>query len=68
MLLDHINHARRHPSKSSQSGVPDKAIDQCEASYEAADGQKQKAAMDNFDDTRLMALICRHDIPLFLQT
>ncbi|KIM62208.1 hypothetical protein SCLCIDRAFT_25141 [Scleroderma citrinum Foug A] len=61
----HIDHARHHPSKSSQSGVPDEAIDQCEASYEATDGQKQKAAMDNFDDTGLMMLICRHDIPLF---
>jgi len=56
---------RQHPSKSSRPVVPDEAIDQCEASYEAADGQKQKAAMDNFDDTGIMALICRHDIPLF---
>ncbi|KIO03679.1 hypothetical protein M404DRAFT_145491, partial [Pisolithus tinctorius Marx 270] len=45
--------------------VPDEAIDQCEALYEAADGNKQKAAMDCFDDTSIMALICRHDIPLF---
>ncbi|KAI6152500.1 hypothetical protein BKA82DRAFT_29556 [Pisolithus tinctorius] len=45
--------------------VPDEAIDQCEASYEAADGNKQKAAMDCFDDTGIMALICHHDIPLF---
>ncbi|KIN93744.1 hypothetical protein M404DRAFT_170331, partial [Pisolithus tinctorius Marx 270] len=45
--------------------VPDEAIDQCEASYEAADSNKQKAAMDCFDDTGIMALICRHDIPLF---
>jgi len=60
-----IDRARRHPAKSSQSAVPDEAIDQCEDSYEAADGQKRKAAMDNFDDTGLMALICRHDIPLF---
>jgi len=61
-----IDRARRHPSKGSQSEVPDEAIDQCEASYEAADGQKQKASTDAFDDTGLMALICRHDIPLFL--
>jgi len=60
-----IDHARCHPSKLSQTGVPDEAIDQCEASYEAADGQKPKAAMENFDHTGLMALICRHDIPLF---
>ncbi|KAG1846399.1 hypothetical protein DFJ58DRAFT_730530 [Suillus subalutaceus] len=45
--------------------VPDEAIDQCETAYEAADGKKQKAAMDSFDDTGIMALICHHDIPLF---
>ncbi|KAI6013514.1 hypothetical protein EDC04DRAFT_2904681 [Pisolithus marmoratus] len=60
-----IAQARRHPSKRTKSIVPDEAIDQCEASYEAADGQKQKASTDGFDDTGLMALICRHDIPLF---
>ena len=27
--------------------------------------KKQKVAMDSFDDTSIMALICRHDIPLF---
>ena len=61
-----IASAHQHPSKLSSSVVPDEAIDQCEASYDAADGQKQKMAMDNFDDSRVMALICRHDIPLFL--
>jgi hypothetical protein len=48
--------------------VPDEAIDLCENAYEAADGNKQKAAMDSFDDTGIMALICHHDIPLFLLT
>ena len=61
-----IASAHQHPSKLSSSVVPDEAIDQCEASYDAADGQKQKTAMDNFDDSGVMALICRHDIPLFL--
>jgi len=51
--------------KQWQTIVPNEAIDQCEASYEAADGNKQKAAMDCFDDTSIMALICCHDIPLF---
>ncbi|KAG1740564.1 hypothetical protein EDD22DRAFT_982220 [Suillus occidentalis] len=51
--------------KKHTSAVPDEAIDQCEHSYEAADGKKQKAAMDLFDDTGVMALICWHDIPLF---
>jgi len=55
----------QHPSKSSRPVIPDEAIDQCEALYEAADGQKQKVAMDNFDNTGIMALICCHNIPLF---
>ncbi|KAF9231589.1 hypothetical protein BU15DRAFT_90869 [Melanogaster broomeanus] len=55
----------QNPPKAHKNPVPDEAIDSCEASYEAADGKKQKACMDNFDDTGLMALICRHDIPLF---
>ena len=60
-----IVHAHRRPTEPSQFTVPDEAINQCEASYEAADGHKQKATMDNFDDTGVMVLICRHDIPLF---
>ena len=54
----HIDRTRQHPTKWLQSTVPDEAIDQCEALYEAADGQKQKTAMDNFDNTGLMMLIC----------
>jgi hypothetical protein len=45
--------------------VPDEAINLCEGAYDTADGKKQKAAMDSFNDTGVMALICRHDIPLF---
>ncbi|KAG2069309.1 hypothetical protein BDR04DRAFT_1021934, partial [Suillus decipiens] len=31
----------------------------------AANGEKQKAAMNSFNDTEIMALICCHDILLF---
>ncbi|KAG1779248.1 hypothetical protein EV702DRAFT_1214244 [Suillus placidus] len=61
----HIDMQRKRPVKSHVPLVPDEAVDQCENAYEAADGKKQKAAMDSFDDTGIMALICRHDIPLF---
>ncbi|KAG2751616.1 hypothetical protein P692DRAFT_20774814 [Suillus brevipes Sb2] len=61
----HIDTQRKRPAKSHVPLVPDEAVDQCESAYEAADGKKQKAAMDSFDDTGIMALICRHDIPLF---
>ncbi|KIM55137.1 hypothetical protein SCLCIDRAFT_135230 [Scleroderma citrinum Foug A] len=64
----HIEKEWKKPCKARKARkalVPDEAIDSCESSYEAADGKKQKALMDNFDDTGLMALICHHDIPLF---
>ncbi|KAG1790547.1 uncharacterized protein HD556DRAFT_1433314 [Suillus plorans] len=56
---------RKRPPKKHNHVVLDEAIDQCEHSYKAADGKKQKAAMDYFDDMGVMALICCHDIPLF---
>ncbi|KAG2087542.1 uncharacterized protein F5147DRAFT_790688 [Suillus discolor] len=61
----HIDRSRKSAPKPHAPLVPHEAIDLCENSYEATDGKKQKAAMDSFDDTGVMALICRHDIPLF---
>ncbi|KAG2062782.1 hypothetical protein BDR04DRAFT_1039791, partial [Suillus decipiens] len=52
-------------SKIHTSVVLDKAIDQCEHSYDAIDRKKQKAVMELFDDMGVMALICCHNIPLF---
>lgn len=42
--------------------VPDEAVDQCESGHIAGKGTNTK----QFDDGGVMALICRHDIPLFL--
>lgn len=61
----HITKACKHPTHQRNTQVPDVAVDQCELSYKAADGNKQKVAMDSFDDTGVMALICHHNIPLF---
>jgi hypothetical protein len=67
--VDEVRHCiqslHKHAPKKHTSAVPDEAIDQCEYSYEAVDGKKQKATMDSFDDTGVMALICWHDILLF---
>ena len=60
-----IQQACKRVLKQWHAMVLDEAIDQCEASYDAADGNKQKATMECFDDTGIMALICCHDIPLF---
>jgi len=60
-----INTACKHPLQQYKVTIPDKAVDQCKTSYEAADGKKQKVLMDSFDDTSIMVLICCHDIPIF---
>jgi hypothetical protein len=61
----HIDWSCKSAPKLHAPLVPHEAIDLCENSYEAADGKKQKVAMDSFNDTGVMELICCHDIPLF---
>ena len=60
-----IARARNRPPKIHTPRVPDEAVDACEKAYEAANENKSKADIGRFDDTGLMALVCRHDIPLF---
>jgi len=62
---DRIECARKRPSRPYNAKVPDAAIDECEDSHEAADGRKEKTSGAQFDARGLMALVCRHDIPLF---
>lgn len=46
--------------------MPDEAVNDCERSYEAANGDKKTATSTaRYDDQGWMSLICRHDIPLF---
>ncbi|KAG2076596.1 hypothetical protein BDR04DRAFT_1125658 [Suillus decipiens] len=61
----HIQSLHKCAPKKHTSAVSDEVIDQCEHSYEAINGKKQKAVMDSFDDTGVMVLICQHDISLF---
>ncbi|EIN03431.1 hypothetical protein PUNSTDRAFT_78189 [Punctularia strigosozonata HHB-11173 SS5] len=46
--------------------VPNSVLDGCESSFKAADEQREKASTTFFDDTGLMALLCRHDRVLWL--
>ncbi|KAG6847590.1 hypothetical protein H0H93_007164, partial [Arthromyces matolae] len=46
--------------------VPKSVLDDCEASFTVADDRREKASIQFFDDTALMALVCRHDVVLFL--
>ncbi|KAH8113030.1 hypothetical protein DFH11DRAFT_1511011 [Phellopilus nigrolimitatus] len=53
-------------AKSRSLKVSDETLDECEASYKAADERRQKASTRFFSDTGLMALLCRHDRVLWL--
>lgn len=62
-----IEAARTKPPRNRRViKVPDEAVDQCENGHTAGDGEKAKTNMERFDDSGVMALVCRHDIPLFL--
>ncbi|OSD07573.1 hypothetical protein PYCCODRAFT_1403249 [Trametes coccinea BRFM310] len=63
---DRIVAARKKGAKPFSSRVPEAALDECQKSFEAADEKKEKTLGKKFDDTGLMALVCRHDIVLFL--
>ncbi|KAI0746147.1 hypothetical protein C8Q76DRAFT_605599, partial [Earliella scabrosa] len=61
-----IDAVRKTAPREHKSVVPDSALNECEKSFDAADEQKAKTHGAKFDDTGLMALVCRHDIVLFL--
>ena len=61
-----ITAARSKPPRSHNIRVPNSALDECERSYEAANEKKNKTQSAKFDDTGLMAIVCRHDVVLFL--
>jgi hypothetical protein len=46
--------------------LPRSVLDACEVSFKAADEKRVKASTDFFEDTGLMALLCRHDRVLWL--
>ncbi|KAG6836231.1 hypothetical protein H0H93_010036 [Arthromyces matolae] len=46
--------------------VPTSVLDDCQASFTAADSKRVKASTQFFADTGLMALLCRHDQVLWL--
>ncbi|TFK24338.1 hypothetical protein FA15DRAFT_557774, partial [Coprinopsis marcescibilis] len=63
---DHLDLLRKKTPKSVKPKVPDAAVDECEDGHIAASGKKVKTSTKIYDDTGTMALVCRHDIPIFL--
>lgn len=56
--------ARGRPRREYTGAVPEVAIEGCEDAHTAGDEDKAKTAGSKFDDKGLMALVCRHDIPI----
>ena len=64
-----VEHARPADSRAnakSWTSLPDDTLDDCEKAFTAAQGHIAKSSSTIFADTALMALLCRHDRPLFL--
>ena len=62
---DQLNQARKKPRPYS-SRVPEAALDKCEKSYIAAQGDSETTATVKFDDRGCVVMVCRHDIPIFM--
>ena len=68
----HTSHQRsrapQNPEDEIEAGMqlPTSVLDTCGESFIAADEKREKASTRFFSDTGLMALLCRHDRPLFL--
>ena len=58
--------AKKKSAHNRTSKVPEKGLHECRKSFEAADEKKAKTSGVKFDDTGLMALVCRHDIVILL--
>ncbi|KAH7090906.1 hypothetical protein BKA62DRAFT_761463, partial [Auriculariales sp. MPI-PUGE-AT-0066] len=58
--------AGQRPPREYHGAVPQEVIDECKDMHTAADGSRVKAGGDKHDDRGLMAVVCRHDIPLYV--
>jgi hypothetical protein len=55
------------PRETSNDGLIDsKVLDDCERSFKAAQESSAKTSTNFYDDTALMALLCRHDRVIFI--
>ena len=59
-----LKQAGQRPPRVYTGRVPQDVIDECRDTHTAADGSRVKAGGDAHDDRGLMAVVCRHDMPL----
>ena len=61
-----VERARPLGARAGATALPDDTLDDCEKTFIAAQSHIAKTNHVIFADTALMALLCRHDRPLFL--
>jgi hypothetical protein len=61
-----LEEARGRPARLYRGVVPATALDDCEHSHIAGNESKAKTTGRQYDDKGIMALVCRHDIPLLI--
>ncbi|KAL0568049.1 hypothetical protein V5O48_013942 [Marasmius crinis-equi] len=59
-----IEAERKKPPKPYDSGVSDDVVNADREAFHAAQGDDNTTGSKRFDENGLMALVCRHDIPL----
>ncbi|KAK1222720.1 hypothetical protein PQX77_014425 [Marasmius sp. AFHP31] len=63
---ERIAAARQAPPRPRSTPVSDEVVDSDRDAYKAARSDGQKRSNEIFDENGVMALVCRHDIPLFV--
>lgn len=67
---DHVEESRAHtkanPSRRTSTSVPGGALDECRDSHHAAQERADEDNTGKYKSKGLMAMVCRHDIPIFL--
>ncbi|KAJ8093253.1 hypothetical protein PM082_020739 [Marasmius tenuissimus] len=63
---NHLDSARAKPPKPRNPVVPDDVVDADRNAYKAARGDTKQSSSVRYDHNGLMALVCQHDIPLFV--
>ncbi|KAL0572368.1 hypothetical protein V5O48_009603 [Marasmius crinis-equi] len=61
-----LDAARSKPPKARDLPVPNEVVDADQHAHKAAKGDTEQSPNGRFDHNGLMALVCRHDIPLFI--
>ncbi|KAK1217955.1 hypothetical protein PQX77_019377 [Marasmius sp. AFHP31] len=61
-----VTAARACPPQRHATKLPDDIVDADQDSYKAASGDNKRQSNEAFDENGVMALVCRHDIPLFM--